>query len=390
MERKLPVASLLSLTITALLAGCGGGGSSNTDTNTNTNTDSNTNTDVTSSHVLLAEPSLGSIEYATYLIDGDNLLIVGGASGRDAASTHLGSDKGLDTIYVISLLDGSSQLFTMSEARYSHPNVVKISAGKYVISGGYQYATKIDLLDLNTKTIVSTDTANATTIDDSGLNSTPLFPSSAGVADLGSGKVGFFGFNNGLYAMDDILVYDSLAGHFQWSSANLLMARENAIATPLPDGRVLIVGGYDGADQGVTLSDSEIYDPADDSITIAASYPKPIKQNDLAYVHTNKSSDSAVCVGDYKYNVASNSWSSCDLTASKYESITVDGNVYNVGDWLWLSLGENSIYGNYIGTGVSGTSVLIHEGFESAYSSSCNCYPAGDLSVRLFVPANAR
>ena len=58
------------------------------------------------------------------------------------------------------------------------------------------------------------------------------------------------------------LVYDSLAGHFQWSSANLLMARENAIATPLPDGRVLIVGGYDGADQGVTLSDSEIYDPA--------------------------------------------------------------------------------------------------------------------------------
>jgi hypothetical protein len=53
----------------------------------------------------------------------------------------------------------------------------------------------------------------------------------------------------------------------RWSpGGNLLVARMNHTATLLPDGRILVVGGYNGS----FLAECEIYDPATGSVTVTA------------------------------------------------------------------------------------------------------------------------
>jgi hypothetical protein len=62
-----------------------------------------------------------------------------------------------------------------------------------------------------------------------------------------------------------IEIYDPAAK--RWSpGGNLLVARMNHTATLLPDGRILVVGGYNGN----FLAECEIYDPATGSVTVTA------------------------------------------------------------------------------------------------------------------------
>jgi uncharacterized protein (TIGR03437 family) len=73
--------------------------------------------------------------------------------------------------------------------------------------------------------------------------------------------------------LNDASLYDSQSGSLQGTGL-LLFSREGQTATLLPDGHVLIVGGYDGDayDTGVpALTDGEDYDPSTGSFTSAGS-----------------------------------------------------------------------------------------------------------------------
>ncbi|MFN8173290.1 MAG: kelch repeat-containing protein [Candidatus Nanopelagicales bacterium] len=50
-------------------------------------------------------------------------------------------------------------------------------------------------------------------------------------------------------------------------NTQLTVARRGAVAAPLPDGKVLIAGGTENLDDGTLLRSAEIFDPADDSFT---------------------------------------------------------------------------------------------------------------------------
>lgn len=69
----------------------------------------------------------------------------------------------------------------------------------------------------------------------------------------------------------DAEIYDPGTGAFTQTGA-LATARGAHSATPLRDGRILVVGGVDGRG---TLSTVELYDPASGGFTAAASLPSP-------------------------------------------------------------------------------------------------------------------
>ena len=60
-------------------------------------------------------------------------------------------------------------------------------------------------------------------------------------------------------------IYDLATGTFARTSSSLSEARANASALRLPDGRVLISGGY--GESGYALATAELYDPATDAFT---------------------------------------------------------------------------------------------------------------------------
>jgi hypothetical protein len=55
-------------------------------------------------------------------------------------------------------------------------------------------------------------------------------------------------------------VYDPATGAWTTTTGNLNTARDSHTATLLPDGKVLVAGGYPGS--GVSLNSAEVYDPA--------------------------------------------------------------------------------------------------------------------------------
>ena len=77
-------------------------------------------------------------------------------------------------------------------------------------------------------------------------------------------------------------LYDPIAGEFQ-PNGGMVVARESHTATLLPDGRVLMVGGFHSPDGGstlVSLADAEIYDPVTGTFSLTGSL------NDARYGHT--------------------------------------------------------------------------------------------------------
>ena len=58
-------------------------------------------------------------------------------------------------------------------------------------------------------------------------------------------------------------IYDALAGAFEKAQGDLAIAREGHTVTLLPDGKVLITGGFNGG----YLSSAEIFDPATGGFT---------------------------------------------------------------------------------------------------------------------------
>lgn len=146
-----------------------------------------------------------------------------------------------------------SNVAPMNSARWSHTATL-LPNGKLLVAGGGTVINGVSFTLLNSAEVF--DPASGTWTSTACL--------SAGHFDhvstlLPNGKVLVAGGFNNANSLASTELYDPIAG--TWSnSGELNMARDTPTATLLPNGKVLVSGGYGSG--GTYLSSSEIYDPA--------------------------------------------------------------------------------------------------------------------------------
>ncbi|NBI54300.1 Kelch repeat-containing protein [Photobacterium alginatilyticum] len=327
----------LSLLVTVLaLSACGGGG----DSSPAQTSDVIPTTTPASYH--LAETYQLPYKYQignSVFVDENKLLFAGGESGEPNGARHDGHPAYATSAYLLDLDTGTlSEYQTKGKSGHAmssgaiasgidEPKVIKLAPNKYAITGGFQYTTTAFVLDHNNKSIQSYDTDVQVT-DSSGLNTTSFFADSAGVAALDNGDFALFGFNNGLFGMDTIARFDANNSlSFSQANAVLTKARGKVDAYALTDGRILLVGGWDGSadlSEGSATRRAEIYDPAADTIQRVADYPIPKFQGQ--HSGSTPTSDGKVCVGEYTYLIMEDRWEEgCEATQTLHTDFHPDG-----------------------------------------------------------------
>jgi len=183
-----------------------------------------------------------TLHTATLLSNGQ-VLITGGSAG----STYLASAE---------LYDSSTGMFaatgSMGESRAYH-TATRLADGKVLIAGGFNTTNwslaGAELYDPATGTFVPT-----------GSMATPRYSHTA--TRLADGRVlisGGFSFKMGGAAttLDSAEIYDPSTGTFT-PTGSMSAKRQQHMAALLPDGRVLVAGGFDTA----SLISAEVFDPA--------------------------------------------------------------------------------------------------------------------------------
>ncbi|CAF0847490.1 unnamed protein product [Adineta ricciae] len=112
------------------------------------------------------------------------------------------------------------------------------------------------------------------------------------------------GFDRYVNYLDSCEIYNHISKNFSLITNHMSVARSYHTATLLQDGKVLIVGGYDG---GTVFDSTELYDPASKTFTTGPSL------NNARYLHTATllplSGNVLVCGGEDTANVLA----SCEL-----------------------------------------------------------------------------
>ncbi len=180
---------------------------------------------------------------AAALADG-RILVAGGAPGL------------LSPVASAELYNQATGLFaptgSMAIAR-SFAGSARLPDGKVLVAGGgdggLSATSSAELYDPAAGTFSTTDSMDT-------ARSAPA------VAPLPGGRVlvagGFAGGLGGMY-LATAEVYDPATNVFSTLPNSMTTPRSGAVAAPLPDGKVLIAGGFDGTSY---LSSAEIFDPA--------------------------------------------------------------------------------------------------------------------------------
>ncbi|MGF1715587.1 kelch repeat-containing protein [Photobacterium chitinilyticum] len=310
--------SLSLLAAMCVLTACGGGGDSAPKQTAETITSpSPSSYQLEKTYQLPYKYQMGN----SVFVDGNKLLFAGGESGEPNGTRHDGHPAYATSAYILDLdtntlseyqtkgYSGHAMSSGTPASGIDQPKVIQLAPNKYAITGGFQYTTTAFVLDHNIKSIQSYDTDIQVT-DNSGLNTTSFFADSAGAAALDNGDFALFGFNNGLYGMDTIARFDANNSlSFSQANAVLTKARAKVDAYTLVDGRILLVGGWDGSadlSEGSATRRAEIYDPAADTIQRVADYPVPKYQGQ--HSGSTLTSDGKVCVGEYTFRIGENRW----------------------------------------------------------------------------------
>jgi len=325
------------------------------------------------------------------LLDGNNLILAGGQRGTPAGATYDGHPAFSNKVYAIDINEGPVSEFSLN-AETGHPHesgtvangignqaiIKKLSDGKYLIFGGFQYVRDAFILDLNESSL-STYPIDVTITDDTELNTTTFYTNRQAVSVFENGDFAFFGFNNGLYGMSDILLCDGSGRlNCQFSNASLTLARSNVDSYNLVDGRVLLVGGWDGTasvSENSATRRAEIYDPSSDTIVRILDYPEPkhdgkhrsslveVKNQDNVYVYNPRNAQF-----NYKYNLESGEWlKTQDCSIDKATSLIQS----KYSDYL---SGNDS--GQFIGRTADGFLIFVDQSYTTSdFDDSCSCYP---------------
>lgn len=199
---------------------------------------------------------------ATLLQDG-RVLVVGGLNS--SGTTGTGPDLASAEIY-----DPSTGKFnptgSMGQAREGHTATL-LQDGRVLVAGGYSTSTGG----------VRQDLASAELYDPVTGTFSPTGPMAQERTDdtatlLPNGKVLIAGGTSPLLAGDFVMLataelYDPATGKFS-ATGSMVQARADQTATPLPDGHILVTGGWvwtkggDGTWTQKTVPLAELYDPA--------------------------------------------------------------------------------------------------------------------------------
>jgi Collagen triple helix repeat (20 copies)/Galactose oxidase, central domain/Kelch motif len=132
--------------------------------------------------------------------------------------------------------------------------------GQVLIAGGYntssQYLSSAELFDPASATFSGAGLGSMTTARDQAL-----------AAPLPDGQVLIAGGFNGGGFLSSAELFDPASGTFSNKGlGSMTTAREGPVAVPLPDGRVLIAGGVN---ESGDLASAELFDPASDTFSSA-------------------------------------------------------------------------------------------------------------------------
>jgi hypothetical protein len=145
----------------------------------------------------------------------------------------------------------------MDGGRYA-PGAARLKNGKVLIAGGYDGSKTV-------ATALLFDPATGKLAPTGSLNVARNFPS---MTLLDNGDVFVAGgYNSELGTLDTAELYHPETGSFRTLPNKMRARRELHTATLLPDGRVLLIGGYQTGKNGGTLASSEVYDPATQEFT---------------------------------------------------------------------------------------------------------------------------
>jgi len=306
-----------------------GGGTTNNSGSTNTTPGTKTKVATIDASYEVQSGFHHNFRKSQVLLDGNRLILAGGKKGVISGGTHDGHLAFSNQVHVLELDTGKQRNFKIS-AQTGHPHdggavadgigetayVQKIASNRYLITGGFQYQINAFDIDLAAGNVTTSSTASVMTTDKTGLNTTAFYTNGQGNALLPNGNVAFFGFNNGLYAMNKVMEYVVSSKSFRSTPAVMTLTRHNIDAYPMKDGRVLLAGGWDPEVSSETANSAprraEIFDPSNNTIVRIADYPEP--KSDLQHAGVWPSTSAQICAGNYTYTIATDSWKQgCDL-----------------------------------------------------------------------------
>ncbi|MCL6589590.1 MAG: hypothetical protein K6U80_06515 [Firmicutes bacterium] len=172
-----------------------------------------------------------------------------------------------------------------------------------------------------------------------------------------------------------------------WSTKSPMTAPRCAMAVAAYEGKIYVLGGYDGAN---ALNTFEVYDPATDSWTVKNN-PMPTARYGLAVVALNgKIYAMGGRNGNLYYNIvevydiATDTWASaCNLPAIRYyfDAVAYDGKIYaagGIGSSLYANL---DIYDPAANSWTAGASMSVARDFLEVVALNGRIYALGGLDA---------
>ena len=324
------------------------------------------------------------------ILDEDSIIFVGGNKAEPNGAQHDGHPAFSNIAIKIDLISGVKETLdinastghpfgsTIANGRGNSAKIYKLDTNRYLVYGGFQYVKNMEILDFSQGQVTNID-SNFQIVDTEygGLNSTTYYANDQASAISENNNIFFFGFNSGLYPMNTIIMFNYNDENLMIVDTNLTMGRHNATAEKLVDGRIIVVGGWDGSG-AVTLGSAtrrvEIFNPNDNSIIRVTDYPTPIHNGqriEKAFVEND-----SICIGNYQYIVSQDNWEiGCSINID-LESF--DNTKYNFPN-------HNTIVGNYIKTLSNGDIVYMEAGnYSSTFSDTLLGYPV-DKPTKIYV-----